>query len=293
VQSSISARRIGVSAVGIVGTALVHILIVLPIFIDLSLPAPHLPTRSGAGASTAASSEEPSMTVVFINEVEPTQRFAPLKPEELASRGVAPRDLPIVLLSPDASPAEDASSQEQQNNSALPEAKGDQTQHALLYGRYLVQVQARIERAWMRPRSAIGAARFSCRARIQQDRRGAVVAVALDRCNGSERWQQSLLSAIRTASPLPAPPDPSVYADRLWLMFGSEGFQPSGSAQGFEPRARETSPAVDPSPAPNHLADGLNANFAPRRRESPDVIHLTIVGSSTQVTFPTAPSSTH
>jgi hypothetical protein len=293
VQSSTSARRIGVSAVGIGGTVLVHILIVLPLFIDLSLSAPHLPNRSGAGASAMASTQEPTMTVVFINEVEPAQRLAPLKPEELASRGVAPRDLPIVVLSPDASPAEDASSQEQQDDSALPEAKGDQTQHALLYGRYLVQVQARIERAWMRPRSAIGAARFSCRTQIQQDRRGAVVTIALDHCNGSERWQQSLLSAIRTASPLPAPPDPSVYADRLWLMFGSEGFQPSGSAQGFEPAARETFAAVDPSQATNHLADGLNANFGFRRKESPDVIHLTIIGSSTQVTFPTAPSSIH
>src|SRR5580658_945504 len=194
-QSSTSARRIGVSAVGIGGTVLVHILIALPFFIDLSLPAPHLPNRSGAGASVAPSSDGPSMTVVFINDVEPMQRAAPLKREELASRGVAPRDLPIVVLSPDASPAADASSRGQQDHSPLPEAKGDQAQHALLYGRYLVQVQARIERAWMRPRSAIGAARFSCRARIQQDRRGAVVAVALDRCNGSERWQQSLLSA--------------------------------------------------------------------------------------------------
>jgi hypothetical protein len=293
VQSSASARRIGVSAVGIGGTVLVHILLAIPFFVDLSLPAPHLPNRSGAGASVAPSSVEPSMTVVFINEVERVQRLALLKPEELASRGVAPRDLPIVVLSPDASPAADASTQEQQDNSALPEAMGDPTQHALLYGRYLVQVQARIERAWMRPRSAIGAARFSCRARIQQDRRGAVVAIALDHCNGSEHWQQSLLSAIRTASPLPAPPDPSVYADRLWLMFGSEGFQPSGSAQGFEPEARETFAAVDPSQAPNHLADGLNANFGFRRKESPDVIHLTIIGSSTQVTFPTVPSSTH
>lgn len=292
-QSSTSARRIGINAVGIGGTVLVHILIALPFFIDLSLPAPHLPNRSGAGASAIVSTQEPTMTVVFINEVEPAQRFAPLKPEELASRGIAPRDLPIVLLSPDASPAEDASSQEQQDHSALPEAKADQTQHALLYGRYLVQVQARIERAWMRPRGAIGAARFSCRARIQQDRRGAVVSVALDRCNGSERWQQSLLSAIRTASPLPAPPDPSVYADRLWLTFGSEGFQPSGSVQGFEPEARETLAAVDPSPSPNHLAHGLNANFGFRRKESPDVIHLTIIGNSTQITFPTAPSSTH
>jgi TonB C terminal len=215
---------------------LLHALLVLPFFLDVSLPSPRLPNRSGASA--LASGQEPVMTAVFINEPSPTERLAPA-PENLASSGLAPLDLPIVVFSPDPSPPAEIDAKSE-DSMAPPEAAGDQTEHALLYGRYLGQVQARIERAWMRPRTEIGAPRFSCRARIEQDRQGELVSIKLDHCDGSERWQQSLVSAIRTASPLPAPPDPSVYADTLWLTFASESFQPGGSVQGFEPESRET-----------------------------------------------------
>jgi hypothetical protein len=157
-------------------------------------------------------------------------------------------------------------------------------QHAILYGRYLGQLQARIERAWLRPRTEIGAASFSCRARIEQNPRGNVVGIKLDHCNGSQRWQQSLVSAIRTASPLPAPPDPSVYADRLWLSFRSENFRAGGSAEGFEPEARAA--RLDPSDQSfETFARRANRGFRPDTKKETDVIDLTIIGS------PTGPSS--
>jgi TonB C terminal len=281
---SFRSNSLEISAVGFVGTALVHTLILLPFILDLSLAAAHPPNRSGVGAS-AATYDDPSMTVVFINEVEPVQRLAPLKPEQLASRGAAPRDLPVVLLSPDPSSAEDASSQDQQNSAAAPlKPMGDPTQHALLYGRYLTQIQARIERAWMRPRTPIGGPAFYCRTRFTQDNRGYVIEIRLDHCNGSGRWQQSLMSAIKTASPLPAPPDPSVFADRLWLSFSSDPFDPNGSAEGFEPQAPSglmaaNNPAREPL-SPEHLSSALG-NRLSKTKDNTNVIHLTIIGSRT------------
>ena len=286
-------NRIQASAAGIVGTLAVHALIVLPFVLDLSLPSPHLPNQSGAGASELVSGEEPLMTAVFINEPSPTEQMA--LPPDLPSRGAAPRDLPVVVFSPDATPAVEVekTQEESQDSSVPPEAMGDQTQHALLFGRYLVQIQARIERAWMRPRSDIGAPRFSCRTRIEQDRQGGVVGIKLDHCNGSERWQQSLVSAIRTGSPLPAPPDASVYADRLWLTFGSEGFQSGGSAQGFEPESREARLADNRSQVLEsfeHFANRPNTKLESGAKEDTGVIHLTIVG--TPAASPPAPANT-
>jgi hypothetical protein len=293
-RSLIQSNRVRVSAVGIVGALFVHALIFLPLVLDLSLLSPHLPNQSGAGASALVTAQEPVMTAVFINEPSQDERLAP--PPDLASRGAAPRDLPVVVFSPDAAPAVqvDKASEQSEDSSAPPEAVGDQTQHALLFGRYLVQVQARIERAWMRPRSEIGAPRFSCRVRVKQDRQGGVIGIKLDPCNGSERWQQSLVSAIRTASPLPAPPDPSVYADRLSLSFESEGFQLGGSTQGFEPETRVANNGSQVLTSFEHFANRPDANLKPGSTEDSNVIHLTIIGtpttSSPAVTPPADPA---
>jgi TonB-like protein len=281
-RSLIRSNRVRISTVGVLGALAVHALIFLPFVLDLSLPSSRLPNQSGAGASALVTSQEPVMTAVFINEPSQDERLAP-PPEDLASRGAAPRDLPVVVFSPDATPAVqvDNASEESEDTSAPPEAVGEQTQHALLFGRYLVQVEARIERAWMRPRSEIGAPRFSCRVRIEQDRQGDVIGIKLDPCNGTERWQQSLVSAIRTASPLPAPPDASVYADRLSLSFESEGLQPGGSTQGFEPETRVANRGSQALTSFEHFANRPDPNLKSSVREDSKVIHLTIIGTPT------------
>jgi hypothetical protein len=87
---------------------------------------------------------------------------------------------------------------------------------------YLGQISARIDRAWVRPRGTIGAARFLCQARVDQDPAGNVVEVTLERCNGTSRWQLSLVSAIESASPLPAPRDPSMFVRTLHMSFEAE-----------------------------------------------------------------------
>ena len=54
-----------------------------------------------------------------------------------------------------------------------------------MYGRYVGQIHARIDRAWQRPRTLIGAPIFQCQVQIDQDGSGQVGDVTLLRCNGS------------------------------------------------------------------------------------------------------------
>jgi CHASE2 domain-containing sensor protein len=84
---------------------------------------------------------------------------------------------------------------------------------------YFGQILARIDRAWMRPSIPVGAKRFNCEARIEQDPAGNVVEVLLEQCNGTPEWQVSLVHAIQSASPLPAPPDPALFMRAIHMSF--------------------------------------------------------------------------
>jgi TonB C terminal len=106
-----------------------------------------------------------------------------------------------------------------------------------MYGRYVGQVSARIERAWMRPRTAIGAQSFYCQVRVGQDALGNVTEVTLENCNGDVRWQLSLVHAIQSASPLPAPPDPDVFSRTLRLAFSGEAYSPQSPPDQYESQA--------------------------------------------------------
>ena len=62
--------------------------------------------------------------------------------------------------------------------------------------------------------------------------------VTLKQCNGDARWQLSLVHAIESASPLPAPPDPAVFAASLTLEMRSEPYDPGRNGDGFEPETQ-------------------------------------------------------
>jgi hypothetical protein len=88
-------------------------------------------------------------------------------------------------------------------------------------GSYLGLVNDRIDRAWQRPHVAIGAPVFSCRVRIDQDTDGTIQKLTLEECDDNVFWRVSLLNAIQRSSPLPAPPDPSLFRPTLHLVFKS------------------------------------------------------------------------
>jgi hypothetical protein len=110
----------------------------------------------------------------------------------------------------------------------------DATAASQLFGQYMGQIDARIERAWMRPRTPIGSTEFFCSARVTQDFRGNVLAVRLERCNGDSRWQRSLINAIQSASPLPSPADPRIFAQIIHLHFKSDAYSPRAEPAMYE-----------------------------------------------------------
>lgn len=221
----------------IVGPALlsagVHALLISSvIFGGGQVPAARSTEHSGPGSSSILAAEEPVMTLILINEPSAVRQ----EPTEipLGSRGFASLDLPITLISPDANPAFTAD--ETRNYTRTDDnSTDDATIRGVLFGRYVGQIRARIERAWMRPRTPVGASSFYCVVQITQDQRGNVKETALQSCNGDLRWQLSLVQAIQSASPLPAPPDPKVFADAVTMKFEARPFGPESNAQEYEP----------------------------------------------------------
>lgn len=154
---------------------------------------------------------------------------------DIASRGI---ELPksLLIASSDARPAPVEIDENAQEDDELVQAAGDTQGHAVMFGKYMGQVSARIERAWIRPRTPIGSAKFDCETKIEQDRTGSVLSVELRKCNGNVRWQRSLVAAIERASPLSAPPEPSVFANTLVLSFSASEFVDGQSVDGeYEP----------------------------------------------------------
>jgi len=98
------------------------------------------------------------------------------------------------------------------------EAVGNAAGRAMLFGRYMGQIKARIERAWTYPINN-ELKNFECTVQIKQSKTGAVLEVAMMRCANNPAWQLSLAKAIQSASPLPAPPDDAVFSEVVTLNF--------------------------------------------------------------------------
>jgi colicin import membrane protein len=90
-------------------------------------------------------------------------------------------------------------------------------EHAGLLQQYITEIQARIERAWNRPPTAKPG--LSCTVYVSQVPGGTVTSVRLGVCNGDSAVQQSITLAVYRASPLPPPPDPSLFERNLRLIF--------------------------------------------------------------------------
>jgi hypothetical protein len=115
------------------------------------------------------------------------------------------------------------------------EPSTEEAGRALMLGRYLGQVIARVGRAWSRPRGPIGAGSFACLVQVEQDKERNVKEIQLKECNGTTAWQVSLVQAIESASPFPAPPDPRVFSKTLTFEMTSDPFMDGGSTDGFAP----------------------------------------------------------
>ena len=82
---------------------------------------------------------------------------------------------------------------------------------------YIASIQNRITRAWLKPVSARSG--IVCRIEVTQIAGGEVTKARVTDCNGDESVRQSIENAVYRASPLPEPPDPSLFQRNLTLVF--------------------------------------------------------------------------
>jgi TonB C terminal len=109
-------------------------------------------------------------------------------------------------------------------NAPTAEAAGDEAGRAMLFGRYMGQIKARIERAWDRP-DTTATQQFDCKVQIKQNAHGEVQEVTLQRCGDDPDWQVSLVQAIQRASPLSAPPEDAVFTELVTMSFEATGIK--------------------------------------------------------------------
>lgn len=218
------AGRFAVSLLGAAATLLLHALfLAMAVWSGSSFHRlPDRPDAMGAGAnrgSPEGDSSERRMIVRLMNmTISKPESSVPnaylaeqvrnaLKLEITGSDALA---LPPLLIDPDGIPAESSDAE------LIARTK--------LIGVYESQMRARIERAWNLPENSALEQDFTCRVLIRQHRDGRVREVELpyEKCDGTPELRQSVINAIFTASPLPAPPHPGVFVDSFSLVLRSE-----------------------------------------------------------------------
>lgn len=265
--------RIRITAGGVATSILLHGLLFAPMIWGTHQRPLHTPNTQGATASRHDSESAQSLTVFFMDDTHAIQD--PSQDEDALSYHLLLPEPKILLISQPEVPDTVPQLTDKLDSRPASEANGDQAGRALLFGRYMGQISARVERAWMRPRSSPGTASFACRVQITQDTHGNVEEVTLQECGEDPRWQLSLVQAINAASPLPAPPDPAVFSNLLTLEFDSDPYVAGGSDQGFEPVL-----AMHATTAPISSSESLPVPGTVTRRTRADgSIDLTIVGS--------------
>lgn len=85
---------------------------------------------------------------------------------------------------------------------------------------YKAAIIARVTRNWVEPASA--KAGIECEVLVKQIPGGDIVNVRVGRCNGDAAVVRSIEAAVYRASPLPPPPDPSLFERNLRFTFKPE-----------------------------------------------------------------------
>ena len=115
----------------------------------------------------------------------------------------------------------DASSEPTDSTPTSPAGAAQAIRNSISLDDYSAQIMGRIERAWVRPLAHL-AGTFRCEVQIAQTPQGEVRDVTLTHCDGDPVWRQSIIRAIRYASPLPAPPSEKEFRPVITLDFQAE-----------------------------------------------------------------------
>ncbi len=213
------ARVVGVSV-----TVLLHLFLTIPMVLGMAAHKVKPPTQDGLGTVNFASKGDESEAMILL-DLSAMAANAPDTPApDIKTDGIIPDEPRLALVSVELQPPPALKIDDAEEADTANDAAGDPAGNAAMFGRYMGQVSARIERAWMRPRTPVEGGRFTCRARIAQDRQGNVESVDLQDCDGDQAWRQSLTSAIMRASPLSAPPEPRFFTSSLTLSFTGEQY---------------------------------------------------------------------
>jgi hypothetical protein len=216
--------------IGLSGTLLLHGLVVAMFIPGTIIHQERLPDFAGTSVSqpvTAAADELVLLTIDGTKENDSALGAPAIDLRSQLAKSV------IALATPDRMPVIDLSSAnaDVENSTQADADPGDAELRARMFGRYIGQISARIERAWEKPRSpvddlkterssdAVDPDPFVCRVQIRQDNQGNVQEVLLLACNGTETWRHSLVVAINQSSPLPAPPMPTVFKRAITMTF--------------------------------------------------------------------------
>jgi hypothetical protein len=219
---------------------LAHLALLLP-FVQITPPPSSLSNEEAALTQGSGRSDEPALEWITLGATTP-MNSAP-----------APSQLPVFHLMP-VNVHNALTRAASVPDVIIPDSPGQEgaedTNVARLYERYIDQITGRIERAWLRPRTPIGSASFSCQAQIVRDMAGKILEIMLEQCNGTTRWQLSLVQAIQSASPLPVPPATQSSNGALHLGFTAEALSDTGVAVEYDAPRLEMTP-VTPGASPH------------------------------------------
>lgn len=91
--------------------------------------------------------------------------------------------------------------------------------NAGLLAQYIELIRQKVERSWVRPPGVADG--IECSVRARQLRSGVVVSVRVTDCAGGEALARSIEQAVLKASPLPPPPDASLFDPNLKFPFST------------------------------------------------------------------------
>ncbi len=160
----------------------------------------------------------PAMIVDFLLPSEPELAAAPvLTSDDPRITWTVPPPAELVI----APPQVDVSEAAPQPAEAAPDAPEEAklvSEPERLRGIYAGQIEGRIDRAWDRDDDWMkGVLSRRCSAKVEQNEEGQVQQVEFLDCPQLPDWKRNLESAIRQASPLPAPPERAVFASVIYL----------------------------------------------------------------------------
>jgi len=232
---------------GLIGTLLIHLLLLPSMLVVTGMNANRLiesPQPGRSGSRMNSDSED----LILLDLPSVNQGGSGLvKTDDLGPCSWQPKTIFAAAINLEV-PHLEISEDQSDDGTADQSIPGDdgQSNRQHLAGIYSGQIRARIDRVWKRPRSAVSEANanldkqqgadesFHCLVTIIQDSAGWVQETQLLSCNGSVAWQKSLVRAINQASPLPAPPDPKVFARAVTLNFVGFAFGPGMAPDEYE-----------------------------------------------------------